>query len=175
VKPTVGVIDFATQTTKGIRNTATFFDPKARQRRRPPRHFGTDKLLEPYDKNKAEGNEILVLLDNSKHRSETYLYHKILLSKSPKEKKQRKRLLLVTNEHLFYRTPNNYKPKWKLTISDITNLEVKPEGIVFHTSEGIQIAEISEKDQQADVFLKVASLINDMTEKRIEDTRLSLD
>jgi hypothetical protein len=46
VKPAVGAIDFATQTTRGIRNTATFWDQSKCVRRRPPRHFSADKILE---------------------------------------------------------------------------------------------------------------------------------
>ena len=46
VKPVVGVIDLATQTTKGIKNTATLWDSKKVQRKRPPRYFGEDKVLE---------------------------------------------------------------------------------------------------------------------------------
>ena len=36
-RPVMGVIDLATQTTKGIRNTATLFDNKISNRKRPPR------------------------------------------------------------------------------------------------------------------------------------------
>lgn len=49
VKPTVGVIDLATQTTKGLRNTASMFDVKV-TRRRPPRYFGPEKILTTYSR-----------------------------------------------------------------------------------------------------------------------------
>lgn len=42
----MGVIDLATQTTKGIRNTATLFDNKVTTRKRLPRYFGPEGVLE---------------------------------------------------------------------------------------------------------------------------------
>jgi hypothetical protein len=113
VKPTVGVIDLATQTTRGIRNTATMFDGKARQRRRPPRYFGTEAVLEPYDKAKAIGVEKMMMLDDGKYKLEVYLYHVELEHTVPKEKKPKKRLLLVTDKHIFFRTPKSLKDIWK--------------------------------------------------------------
>lgn len=40
IKPVVGVIDFASRTAEGVKNTATYFDDKASELRiRPPRVF----------------------------------------------------------------------------------------------------------------------------------------
>lgn len=43
LKPTVGVVDLATKTTEGIRNTTTYFDEKS-YRVRPPRFIGPTKV-----------------------------------------------------------------------------------------------------------------------------------
>eukprot|EP01132_Coremiostelium_polycephalum_P010231 gene10231-12547_t len=57
VKPVVGVLDLATRTTEGIRNTTGLFKDKFRIR--PPRCFGKDQLLIEYNFDLSEGKYIL--------------------------------------------------------------------------------------------------------------------
>ena len=45
LKPVIGVVDFFTRTAEGIRNTASYWEQKKRERSRPPRYFGRDKVL----------------------------------------------------------------------------------------------------------------------------------
>jgi hypothetical protein len=81
VKPLTGVLEFATKTTEGIRNTATYIDAKATngqqwQRevrvRRYPCTFGKMNEMLVYDEHEAEGH---YLLNKSGHIDENYLYH----------------------------------------------------------------------------------------------------
>lgn len=53
MKPTVGVVDLVSRTTEGIANTASYFENKSRQRRRPPRYFPMNRVLLPYDHEKV--------------------------------------------------------------------------------------------------------------------------
>jgi vacuolar protein sorting-associated protein 13A/C len=103
VKPTVGAIDLATQTTKGIRNTATMWEASA-ERRRPPRVFDQDKTLEPYSMLQAEGSELMRKMSKGKHKHEEYLYHAYL--------GQPDRIVLVTNEHIFLRNRLDLHKVW---------------------------------------------------------------
>ena len=61
IKPVVGVIDFASRTAEGVKNTATYFDDKASELRiRPPRVFyQRDQIYKNYVLQDAELNYIL--------------------------------------------------------------------------------------------------------------------
>uniref|UniRef100_A0A6B2L1W7 Uncharacterized protein n=1 Tax=Arcella intermedia TaxID=1963864 RepID=A0A6B2L1W7_9EUKA len=67
VKPTVGVMDFASRVTEGIQNTPDEFLEKAKPKRKP-RYFPTDNRLECFDHEKAYGKYIVSL------HSETDIY-----------------------------------------------------------------------------------------------------
>jgi vacuolar protein sorting-associated protein 13A/C len=112
VKPAVGVLDLATQTTKGIRNTATYWDTTNVTRVRPPRYVGPDKILRVFDAHKAEGAEVLYRMSNGKYKNSMYLYHKILLP-SPDSSNKSLRMVMVTNEFLFLRKGKSARGEWK--------------------------------------------------------------
>jgi len=94
-----------TRTAEGIRNTTTYWDEKHRLRVRPPRYFGSDRLLQvrcrarcrrqqrasinlslhpplrtficaqPYCREKSEGQELLYTLEEGKYQKDYYMYH----------------------------------------------------------------------------------------------------
>eukprot|EP00727_Mastigamoeba_balamuthi_P000803 m51a1_g1072 hypothetical protein (2769) ;mRNA; r:855370-865973 len=92
MKPTVGVLDLATQTAKGIRNTATYFDAKA-ARVRNPRYLSPGGALLPYDAHLSLGQTLLWTLSKGKFRGEQYVFHA--------EVPAMQRVVLVSRAHLF--------------------------------------------------------------------------
>jgi len=92
VKPTVGVIDFVTQTTEGIKNTTTILDEK-KKRIRYPRIFGPDQRMLVYDPICSEGQFILFTIENGSYQLENYIYHSYPNSK---------RCLLISDKTIFY-------------------------------------------------------------------------
>lgn len=103
----MGAIDLATQTTKGIRNTATFFDEKS-LRKRYPRYIPLDGSLSLYNPDEAEAQHILTTLHKGKYQNEKLLYHKWFL-----DGKER-RLLLVSEKHLLFRRGEKFTKVWKI-------------------------------------------------------------
>jgi vacuolar protein sorting-associated protein 13A/C len=102
-RPVMGVMDLATQTTKGIRNTTTMFDKKVTSRKRPPRYIGPDKVLEPYNREKAEGAELMTLVDDNQFKDDTYLTH-IPIGTD--------RVLLATAQHIIFTKKDDNKLVW---------------------------------------------------------------
>lgn len=74
-KPIAGTFDLFSQTADGIKNTTTYFSDNTRERVRPPRYIGEDKVLLPYNREKAEGKLLLQYLDDESHQTENYLWH----------------------------------------------------------------------------------------------------
>jgi len=133
VKPTVGVIDLATQTTKGLRNTASMFDVKV-SRKRPPRYFGPEKMLTVYSREKSAGVQLLYELAGGAYRDETYIYH--LRMSHPKLGKI---ILIVTDKHIFLRKgEGDYGKVWDEKLSDIRpkHVETNGNGVVLRTLDG---------------------------------------
>jgi len=127
VKPTVGAMDFVTQTGLGIRNTTTLFDVAA-TRNRPPRFFGEDKILEPYSKTKAEGAAILKELSKGRYKDELYLYHTFI-----SHPKLGELLLIVSHDHIFMRKGKDFSKAWKENMKNIKtdSLQSTNDGLVF--------------------------------------------
>jgi len=133
VKPTVGVIDLATQTTKGLRNTASMFDSKV-HRKRPPRYFGPEKVLTVYSREKSAGVQLLYELSGGAYRDEEYIYH-LRMS----HVRLGKIVLLITNKHIFLRKgEGDYAKIWEENLSDIRkkHVETNAQGVVLRTHDG---------------------------------------
>eukprot|EP01117_Protostelium_nocturnum_P009173 TRINITY_DN3284_c0_g1_i3.p1 TRINITY_DN3284_c0_g1~~TRINITY_DN3284_c0_g1_i3.p1 ORF type:complete len:3093 (+),score=888.87 TRINITY_DN3284_c0_g1_i3:80-9358(+) len=131
VKPTVGVIDLATQTTKGLRNTASMFDAKI-TRNRPPRYFGPEKMLEVYSREKAVGVSILFEISGGNLRDEIYTFH--IRINHPKWGKI---ILLVTNKRVLLRKNEDLSKIWEERLSDVRNhLETSSTGVTLRTLDG---------------------------------------
>jgi len=58
IKPTAGVLDLATKTTQGLKNTTTIFD-EVKQRKRAPRYFGPDRVLVPFNATHSKLNYLV--------------------------------------------------------------------------------------------------------------------
>lgn len=106
----MGAIDFATQTAKGLRNTATLFDEKV-QRKRLPRYVPPDGSLQPYNDEVAKGQNLMMTLHKGKYQNEKFLYHKYI------NEGKGGRLLLVSNVHILYRKADNLAKLWKVSFS----------------------------------------------------------
>jgi len=126
VKPAVGVVDFAAQTTQGVSRTATMFQAQ-HNRRRPARAFGEDGVLEPFSAEKAEGNELMRDLDDEKYEGELYLHHFYLPSPSSKHEQS---ILLVTNDRIIYKISKT-KTSWSEKLRDVEKLDLTEESILL--------------------------------------------
>ncbi|EGG20963.1 vacuolar protein sorting-associated protein 13 family protein [Cavenderia fasciculata] len=73
IKPTAAVIDATTKATEGIRNTTNLQEDK--ERVRPPRSFGVDNVLRPFEERESEGWYLLKIVHKGKHSQDNYIWH----------------------------------------------------------------------------------------------------
>jgi vacuolar protein sorting-associated protein 13A/C len=131
VKPTVGMLDMATQTAKGIINTATYFEAKTR-RARPPRHFGQDGVLRDYDEQSAAGQTILCTIAKGKFRGDVYAFHADL--PAPSQSSGKTVLVSHTNVFLLHSEAHDrFAIDFLLSVKDIAKVEKLDGELRMHT------------------------------------------
>ncbi|KAK3937378.1 putative vacuolar protein sorting-associated protein [Diplogelasinospora grovesii] len=74
-KPAIGVLDFASNVSEGLRNTTTVFDGSELDRVRLPRYIPADGIVRPYNQREALGQSWLKQVDNGKYFDEQYIAH----------------------------------------------------------------------------------------------------
>ena len=73
-KPVVGIVDFASNVTEGIKNTTTVFEEEI-DRQRLPRFIGKDGIIKPYSLREALGVYWLKSVENETYASQVYICH----------------------------------------------------------------------------------------------------
>ena len=69
LRPVVGFVDFITDTTEGIKNSAIYSSEKLKDRKRPPRFISYDRIITPFDPVKSELQFLLRTVDEGKFES----------------------------------------------------------------------------------------------------------
>ncbi|EXX73461.1 Vps13p [Rhizophagus irregularis DAOM 197198w] len=123
-KPVVGVFDFASNVTEGIRNTTTVFDENDIAPVRLPRYVGRDGILKPYDQREALGQSWLKGLENGKFFNEEYTAHLDLQGDERVVVLTRSRIMLVKSKRL--------KVEWEVSFSDLQTISLQPQGILLN-------------------------------------------
>jgi len=112
-KPVAGTFDLFSQTTKGLKNTATMLDRKDTYRQRPPRYFGSDNILTVYDYKSSEGQSLLWNLEDRRYCHQRYVTHVTT----------QKNILLFSNKFLFQIKPDTpEKLEWNCPIKCIKGM-----------------------------------------------------
>ena len=106
-------MDLVTRTAEGIKNTTTLMDEDRKVRIRPPRYFGSDKVLHVYNFEKSLGQEIMASASDGVYINQSYVYHVILPSKD---------VLVLTEQLVLYLTRQildiggTWQTEWKVRI-----------------------------------------------------------
>jgi hypothetical protein len=119
VKPVVGALDLASKTTEGISNTTELFDKKVK-RKRPPRHFATNKL-EVYNQDQAHAEDILHTIGQGRHREEKFMFRTSLPEGV---------YMLVSNQTIVVRNGKENKTISRIPFSDVKSISYE-NGIVI--------------------------------------------
>jgi len=124
VKPVSGLLDAASKTAEGIKNTAVSGDDKPRENReRLLRVFYTyDKYYQDFDKKDAELNFFLqVEMKKGRFVGSTYFYGHLFNEESSKCQM----VLFITLENFIYFNKKILKKKWIINTNTVKNLELK--------------------------------------------------
>ncbi|KAF9431274.1 hypothetical protein BGZ94_003589 [Podila epigama] len=119
-KPLVGVFDFTTNVTSGIRNTTTVFDKDLR-RKRTPRHVPKNGILTLYNKSEALGQYWLKQVDSGRYFHDDYIAHLVL--------KGENMVAMLTSKRIMVFRAESLRVEWGLEFSEIQSIAPFPRGI----------------------------------------------
>ena len=135
IKPVSGVLDAASKTAEGIKNTAMGSEDRPRElRERLVRVFYSfDQFYQDYDQKDAELNYFLqVELKKGRFAEESYFFGYLF---EEEEGKDRKMVLFVTSDNLIYFNKKTMKKKWIVETNKIEEIERNGRGIEIKMKE----------------------------------------
>ncbi|KAI9273340.1 hypothetical protein EDC94DRAFT_192131 [Helicostylum pulchrum] len=152
-KPVVGVLDFTSNVTEGIRNTATPNDTNMIERVRFPRYIGPDGLLKPYSLREAIGQHWLKDVDGGKYINDTYIAHCHVQS-------DERVAMLTTNRVMLIRT-RKLSVEWQEPFTEIQTIKREPTGIAIYlrSMSWEPFLIISDKYSREDFFKKIEEAV----------------
>lgn len=127
-KATIGVLDFASNVTEGIRNTTTVFDTHSVDRIRLPRVIFDDGVLRPYNVRDSVGQMILRTVKDSDYSGDHYLAHTNL---------SKNNVVVISLERILVASVSDMKQEWMLEYSSISSIILEQTGIVIRLIGGV--------------------------------------
>ncbi|KAL2150408.1 hypothetical protein VTH82DRAFT_6971 [Thermothelomyces myriococcoides] len=120
-KPAIGVLDFASNVSEGVRNTTTVFDGSELERVRLPRHIPADGVVRPYSQREALGQSWLKQIDNGKYFDEAYIAHLELPTEDMVVMVTYARILLIRSRRL--------QTEWDVPLKDVQTIAKERTGL----------------------------------------------
>lgn len=120
-KPAIGVLDFASNISEGVRNTTTVFDGSELDRVRLPRYIPADGIVRPYSQREALGQSWLKQVDNGKYFDEQYIAHLELPTEDMVVMVTYSRILLIRSRRL--------QTEWDVPLKDIQTIAKERTGL----------------------------------------------
>lgn len=134
MKPISGVLDAASKTAEGVKNTALIFEKTEEKREREPRIFyGFDKCYESYNNDDIEVMKILKTAKKGKFAMSSYFGFKKYL---PSAKESNNIYMLIfTLENLINFSCHRGKIEWYIPINTIMKAENQGGGLKIYLNE----------------------------------------
>ncbi|KAK5662658.1 hypothetical protein OQA88_8574 [Cercophora sp. LCS_1] len=120
-KPAIGVLDFASNVSEGVRNTTTVFDGSELDRVRLPRYIAGDGIVRPYSQREALGQSWLKQVDNGKYFDEQYIAHLELPTEDMVVMVTYARILLIRSRRL--------QTEWDVPLKDVQTIAKERTGL----------------------------------------------
>ncbi|KAI0121317.1 hypothetical protein BJ170DRAFT_141833 [Xylariales sp. AK1849] len=120
-KPAVGIFDFASNISEGVRNTTTVFDGSELDRVRITRFIPADGIVRPYNQREALGQFWLKQVDNGKYFNENYIAHLEL----PREDM----VVMVTYTRILLIRSRRLTTEWDVSLKDVQTIAKERTGI----------------------------------------------
>ncbi|KAI8644804.1 hypothetical protein BD408DRAFT_104972 [Parasitella parasitica] len=152
-KPVVGVFDFTSNVTEGIRNTTTPTDTNMIERVRYPRYIGTDGLLKPYSLREAIGQHWLKDVDGGKYMDDTYIAHCHVQNDE--------RVAMLTTTRVMLIHTRRLSVEWQEPFTEIQTIKREPTGIAIYlrSMSWEPFLIISDKHSREDFFKKIEEAV----------------
>ncbi|ETS80937.1 hypothetical protein PFICI_08466 [Pestalotiopsis fici W106-1] len=120
-KPAVGVLDFASNVSEGVRNTTTVFDGSELDRVRITRFIPSDGVVRPYNQREALGQSWLKQVDNGRYFNEEYIAHLEL----PREDM----VVMVTYSRILLIRSRRLTTEWDVSLKDVQTIAKERTGL----------------------------------------------
>ncbi|EGG23782.1 hypothetical protein DFA_05918 [Cavenderia fasciculata] len=121
VKPTVGLFEFASRTSEGVKNSTTIAKSlmNNNRRRRLPRYFSKDGTLQLYNNFKAQGAYLLYSKFGAPPLHSWYQFHVLLSRDHVLLASTNQIVLLAKSSSASGQAPSDYEIGWTIKINDI--------------------------------------------------------
>lgn len=128
-KTAVGVLDFASNFSEGVRNTATSADSHAIARARLPRVIGSDGLVKPYNNREAIGQMILRNVGDGVFAKDHYLAHSNVTHD---------RVVVVSLERICLAKMAGMELEWDVSYDQLAAVSMEHTGIALRLRGGVR-------------------------------------
>jgi vacuolar protein sorting-associated protein 13A/C len=127
-KPAVGIFDFVSASTEGIRNTTTVFDQGNIEKARLPRFISSDGVLRPFSSREALGQSWLKEVREGAYFHESYVAHLDVTGDDA--------VALLSNNRIIFVQLRKLKELWMVPFEDLQSVSAEPTGIAFIYRDG---------------------------------------
>lgn len=128
-KSAIGILDFASNLSEGVRNNTTVFDTNVVCRARPPRVVQLDGVIRPYSERDAIGQSILFTVRGGRYETDSYIAYTSVSSGE---------VVIVSYERILCVSVEDVREKWQVTYSELRKVILENTGISLKLSRGIQ-------------------------------------
>jgi vacuolar protein sorting-associated protein 13A/C len=127
-KPAVGIFDFVSSSTEGIRNTTTVFDQGEIERARLPRFISADGVLRPFSAREALGQSWLKEIKEGAYFHESYVAHLDVPGDDA--------IAILSNNRVIFAQLRKLKQIWGISFEELQSVSAEPNGIAFTYRDG---------------------------------------
>jgi vacuolar protein sorting-associated protein 13A/C len=152
-KPVVGLMDFVSASTEGIRNTTTVFDSNDIDRVRLPRFIAADGVLRAYSSRDALGQSWLKDLDAGAYFSESYVAHLDIPGDDA--------VAMLSSNRLLFIQLRRMRVIWQVPFDELQSLSLESSGIALTLRGGTPgpFLPIGEQTGREWLFRKIAKVV----------------
>lgn len=148
VKPITGVLDFASHTTEGLKNTVTYFDDKANEQKiRTPRPFyGQEKYFKKFDAVEALVQNNLKILEEGKYAFDNFLQSFLVKPDS----NSGANYFIITVEHIFYYVEKRGTLDFVLEPINVTDVVIEKGGfkIIINQNSTLREQKVTDTNEE---------------------------
>lgn len=159
-KTTVGLLDFASNVTEGIRNTTTVFDEHSVSRVRLPRVISLDGVVRPYNARESVGQMILHTVRDGRYSHDHYLAHSNIT---------KNKVVVVSLERVMLASISDSSLEWSLSYNQVESIAMERSGIVVTLRGGAHgpFIPLSDPTSRQYIYENIGKAVSEYEHKRI--------
>ena len=163
-KTAIGIFDFASSLSEGVRNTTTVFDIAAIDRVRPTRFISHDGIVRPYSQREAIGQSWLKTVDSGNYFNDDYVTH---LNMAGDEM-----VVIVTFERIMMISTVRMTVEWEIEYQDLQTIAMERTGLALILRGGVQgpFIPVADETSRRSLYKDIGVAVNEFN--RIHQTSM---